>query len=239
MDICVTSSIRFLVPAIAKFFHANDLGPLVIFPKSAAIRQVLGKLRSKRSKSWIRDPGDLVYIEPAGGINNRKMYGSAAALVSGGGPFLLQNTNLVTKVLGIMGYIDDCASLPQDGHLAAVDLFCSRNKRELEMHVVQMDMLFPPMSAPTSDILSMLSRVFASPLPQRWNVPPSDSCVRQELHGRGYLKNGKATRAVVIQSIQQFLKEKGFILTDTSYYWTCVAEFMKHTSLKKDPKAPK
>eukprot|EP00930_Biecheleria_cincta_P055673 TRINITY_DN41972_c0_g1_i1.p1 TRINITY_DN41972_c0_g1~~TRINITY_DN41972_c0_g1_i1.p1 ORF type:complete len:434 (-),score=41.35 TRINITY_DN41972_c0_g1_i1:194-1495(-) len=99
---------------IAKFFHMNNLGQLTVYPRWQALQELVAAIQMRPGKQWVRDPGNLVLIEPLGKCSSsavRRLGGTTAARVaSGGGPFLLEISEaLVLDVLFKLGYsIDRC-----------------------------------------------------------------------------------------------------------------------------------
>lgn len=59
-----------LVPAIARFYHVNQLGRLTLRPPAMALVEAFTSLVRHGCDEWVRDPGDLVFIEPIGSTGN-------------------------------------------------------------------------------------------------------------------------------------------------------------------------
>ena len=102
-----------------KFWFQHDLGPLVVYPWLHAVKSVRRMLDDKRMLVWNRYMQDSAFLLPVTGAfrlggrasaNTKEKYGTgkAKAVVEGGGPLLLPNSErLVMDVLRKLGYLDD------------------------------------------------------------------------------------------------------------------------------------
>ena len=105
---------RFLLQASAKFWFANRLGSLVVYPFQLATESVHDEMMQAR-EHYERYSGDLAFLLPifsSGTLTKGciQTYGSRLArqIFRGGGPFILQDTpELSAQVLRRLGYLDD------------------------------------------------------------------------------------------------------------------------------------
>jgi hypothetical protein len=104
----------YLVQA-AKFWFANELGSLTIFPSQLATTSVRDVIR-ERSEDYECYPGNLAFCLPMSAVGppivakGLQKYGSRLArrVYRGKGPFMLHDSpDLTSQVLRRLGYLDD------------------------------------------------------------------------------------------------------------------------------------
>ena len=104
---------RYLLHASAKFWFANCLGSLTVFPFQLATLSVHEMMQAR--EHYERYSEDLAFLLPVSSTGRRtkdcvQTYGSRLArqVFRGGGPFILQDgPELPAKVLRRLGYLDD------------------------------------------------------------------------------------------------------------------------------------
>eukprot|EP00435_Cladocopium_sp_Y103_P048113 s983_g14.t1 len=104
----------YLAPAAAKFWFANRLGSLTVFPSQLATISV-HEVMQVQSDAYDCYSGDLAFILPVSSPPKntktcRQRYGSRLArqIFNGGGPFILQDSpDLTAQTLRRLGYLDD------------------------------------------------------------------------------------------------------------------------------------
>ena len=99
-----------------KFWFQHNLGPLAVFPSLHTAQKVRKVLDDKKKLVWTRYARDRAFLLPMTNptskisADSREKYGTgqARAIVGGGGPLLLPNSErLVMDVLRKLGYLDD------------------------------------------------------------------------------------------------------------------------------------
>lgn len=107
------SSPAFSVQRTAKFWFANGLGSLQVYPSLLATLALDDAIRQKRQR-WVSNTKSLAYILPITSITKGtkvglKTYGSrrARSIFQGGGPMILEDSpDLATQALHKLGYLD-------------------------------------------------------------------------------------------------------------------------------------
>eukprot|EP00434_Breviolum_minutum_P010339 symbB.v1.2.009122.t2/scaffold552.1/size189238/1 len=153
---------RFLLPACAKFWFANCLGSLTVFPFQLATISVHEMVQAR--DHYERYSGDLVFLLPVSSPSTTtkaciQTYGSRRArqVFRGGGPFILQDTpELSAQVLRRLGYLDD--DLNDD---LAEALFCFVNASLNKTQLRQLGLL-PRPGARRLDVCNRLRAAFLS-----------------------------------------------------------------------------
>ena len=54
-----------LRPAVACFYHTNEIGSLVIWPAWCAVKSATELISEQQGRLWKRDPGNLIFVEPS------------------------------------------------------------------------------------------------------------------------------------------------------------------------------
>ena len=107
-----SSSGGYPVQRIAKFWFANSLGSLCVFPLSVGTFALNSALR-QRPRKWISDTESFALVVPVRRGKSKSQlnkYGSrlGCSIFLGGGPFMLQDSgDLVAQALKKLGYLDD------------------------------------------------------------------------------------------------------------------------------------
>lgn len=172
------------IQSIAKFWYANCVGSLVVFPAALslnAIEEVIGP--DSRLSSWVHytEFGQLAYFLPAtlGGRkskSNAQTYGNALSrsIFKGGGPFMLSDSpQMVAQALRRLGYLDDelNADLPE-AMLCFVN--ASKNKTALRKQG-----FLPAQGATNSNIQAKLREAFLSTsFTGVWQVSKGDGAMQ-------------------------------------------------------------
>ena len=153
----------YLVQA-AKFWFANELGSLTIFPSQLATTSVRDVIR-ERSEDYECYPGNLAFCLPMSAVGppidakGLQKYGSRLArrVYRGKGPFMLHDSpDLTSQVLRRLGYLDD--HLNDDLTEA---LFCFLNAASNKTSLRKMGVL-PGTGAESSDVCEWLHAAFLS-----------------------------------------------------------------------------
>lgn len=153
---------RFLLQASAKFWFANCLGSLTVFPLQLATLSVHEMMQAH--EHYERYSGDLAFLLPVSSTGGSKKkavqtYGSTLArqIFRGGGPFILQDTpQLSAQVLRRLGYLDD--DLNADLREA---LFCFVNAAHNKKQLRQLGLL-PLPGARSLNVCNQLRSAFLS-----------------------------------------------------------------------------
>lgn len=108
-----------LAKKCAKFWFANQLGPLTVFPHPLAVmalHRFFTESEAVMARSWERYSGKLAYFLPISSRGGKlskhqeKMYGfvRARGVFKGGGPFMLEDSSdLVVIALRRLGFLDE------------------------------------------------------------------------------------------------------------------------------------
>ncbi|CAE6969029.1 KIN10 [Symbiodinium sp. CCMP2592] len=106
----------YLIPSVAKFWFAHDLGRLTVFPAQAGCAAAHQQIKdASPGTSWIEYRNDLAFFLPIGGERNESHevngpYGGELPrrVYIGAGPFIVKDSeNMVLEVLRRLGYLDD------------------------------------------------------------------------------------------------------------------------------------
>jgi len=196
-----------IIPAIAKFYHVNGIGPLTIWPEMYPRAEVFALLSQQPGKVWTRCRDKLAFVSPRATLTltkaNQDMYGSAqcSSVVRGGGPFILHDSEtLVFTFLQRLGYLDD--SFNSDiGE--ALDVFFSMgmNRSNLEQLGVTLD------SKGTLPDMVLRNVLTSSTTYGIWRIAPSDALVRGKLLARGLISGQHAGKEEVYDGLQHFVKQ--------------------------------
>ena len=108
-----------LAKKCAKFWFANQLGPLTVFPPQLAVmaaHRFFSESEAVTARSWERDCGKFAYFLPISSRGGKlskhqeKIYGfvRARGVFEGGGPFILEDSSdLVAIALRRLGFLDE------------------------------------------------------------------------------------------------------------------------------------
>ena len=114
---CANVESRYLIHSVAKFWLANALGSLTVFPSQCAVEalsEVIAKCANQSLDARWRCPGSMAFFLPMSNVgrisrSQASRYGSslARAAFQGGGPFILHDSvDIVSKALQKLGYFD-------------------------------------------------------------------------------------------------------------------------------------
>lgn len=154
---------QYLIQAVAKFWFANGLGSLSVFPAQLATVSAYDVMQAKKNGHAHYDKG-LAYFLPVSAVGSKskdcfETYGSRLArqIFRGGGPFMLQDSpDLTRQVLRRLGYLDD--DLNDDLPDA---LFCFLNASWNKFNLRQLGML-PGSGSHWRDVDQKLHAAFLS-----------------------------------------------------------------------------
>lgn len=217
--------------ALAKFYHVNRLGALVVYPLNCTLAQACSLMACRPEENWMPYPGNLVYVEPIGhvgakttALSKKAGSGRAAGLVSGGGPFMVDiAASLVHDVLQKLGYVDLSSDLAD-----AMHVFCEVNGAIFRKHGIRVT------STSASDRQKDLYHVFINQdMPQQWKIPRSDASLRKLLRAKGLLNNEGAEHIVVKDAIRRWLEQHGQHMPASQGYLACVLQMLRE--LERNP----
>ncbi|CAE7318076.1 unnamed protein product [Symbiodinium necroappetens] len=168
----------YLVPSVAKFWFAHDLGRLTVFPAQAGCAAAYQKIKdASPGTSWMEYRNDLAFFLPVGKqdkfhdeqVNTQFGNQKAKSVYNGGGPFMIRDSeNMVLEVLRRLGYLDE--ELNND-FSQAVDTFVRmpENKYWLRKNCKAM-----PVPTDTKEqVIAKLRRAFLSnDTSGQWRVGP-------------------------------------------------------------------
>ncbi|CAE7541703.1 hypothetical protein AK812_SmicGene107 [Symbiodinium microadriaticum] len=195
-----------LTQSTAKFWFANSLGSIAVFPQQLATEKVCRMV--SRRRRWQRYRDDLVLLLPLASprrlsTKQRKIYGTRLGqqLYVGGGPVMLKDTkNLVQRAFTKLGYLDGCFNTDlAEAALLFVNASdnCHRLRKVLD--------LLPSEGDTVADVIDKLRSALRSNLTDaRWRVAPSDSKIRQLLCKQGFLSNVNAVAEDVLRAMSQY-----------------------------------
>lgn len=154
---------HYLPPAAAKFWFANRLGSLTVFPAQLATISV-HEVMQVQSHAYDYYSEDLAFVLPVSSLGRntnacRQEYGSTLArrIFKGGGPFILQDSpDLTAQTLRRLGYLDD--DLNDDLGEA---LFCFVNAATNKQTLRRLGFL-PSSGARSSEVCEKLRAAFLS-----------------------------------------------------------------------------
>lgn len=219
-----------LVPGLAKFFHANSLGHLSVYPKQLAYGEAVAALESGSEGEWQGNPGDLVFVLPQRNGQRGKSalakYGSdrCAHFALAGGPFLLRSSSmLVDEVLSRLGYLDDQANADFG---EAVDVFASQTHNARNLRLIGIDI--PACLDMHSKRALLHSALVSSKLHGVWGTSPRDGILREMLVKHGSLACVDAPVGDAWTALLRFSSERGLPATKT--YNGLVAQVNRHLS---------
>lgn len=205
----VTSSIS----AIAKFWFANSLGSLTVYPNQCAVEVLHQTLLRDKSRKWCSSGRNLAFFLPVVGV--RKFSGEykrrveehgnelAYKIFEGGGPFVLKDSaDMVKGALTRLKYLNlDSRSLNSDV-MEAMQVFAntSRNKANLR------NMSLMPSPNDTLDQAQLkLRRAFLSnKCGGAWQMPVPDLAIRYFLLNRRLIPSISVSEPVVLNAMQKF-----------------------------------
>lgn len=203
-----------ILPAIAKFFHANSIGPVTLWPGVSALIQFRAALASHPHRAWRRNPGDQIFVLPkAQSLSSKsdlEQHGSreCSRVVRGGGAFIIQDSACVVDLfLHRLGYL--CADLECDVG-DAVDVFSKMNMNHA--HLTQIGISIPSY-VQTFTKKSMLHAALASPRATgHWQIAPKDTAVRSLLKALGKIPSTDVSSSTFNKALVSYSRLKGLPL---------------------------
>ncbi|CAE7715060.1 unnamed protein product [Symbiodinium sp. CCMP2592] len=200
-----------LTQSTAKFWFANSLGSLVVFPQQFATQKVCSAASGRRR--WQRYRDDLVLLLPLASRRRlsqkqQNIYGTSLGwqLYRGGGPVMLKDSkNLVRRAFTKLGYLDAC--LNTDMEEAAL-LFVNAHDNTYKLRKV-LDLL-PSEGDTVAEVIDKLRCAFRSNLTDaRWRVAPRDSSIRRLLYKQGFLSNVNVAAEDVLAAMSEYSRQHG------------------------------
>ena len=227
-----------LVPAMAKFWFQNSLGPLVVCPMLSAVERVHQILMEER-KAWIPYRHDLAFVLPVSGgasstsicKSDKQKYGNAMSkqIFLGGGPFIVpKSRSLTDDFLRRLRYLDnDMNADPKEAML--IFLNYTRNKRNLRKTGTM------PNEGDTYDEIyaKIKTALLSGDISGNWSLAPSDLSIRQKLVAEGLLDHAAQPHWETLIAMRQFARMKGLPVMKT--YNGCVWQLC-HWLKPTDPK---
>lgn len=206
----------YLVQATAKFWFANELGSLTIFPSQLATTSVRDVIR-EGIEDYECYPGNLAFCLPMSAVGRPidakglQKYGSRLArrVYRGKGPFMLHDSpDLTSQVLRRLGYLDD--HLNDDLTEA---LFCFLNATSNKTSLRKMGVL-PGTGAESTDVSERLHAAFLSNGSSgQWQYIKKDvtsmSDVLKHLRRAKVIAKGKYSRTEVFQAMKMYSHRYG------------------------------
>ena len=154
----------YTIQGIAKFWFANSLGPLTVFPSQMGLNQLLNLIRQGNQQTWSTCSIRRAFLLPRSATgkitkSGTQKYGSrvARAIYRGGGPLMLKDSSdLTSEALQKLGFLDD-----QENADLTEAMFCflnsTRNKTNLRLRG-----MLPASGTPSIHVEKQLQQVFLS-----------------------------------------------------------------------------
>eukprot|EP00931_Biecheleriopsis_adriatica_P107203 TRINITY_DN81546_c0_g1_i1.p1 TRINITY_DN81546_c0_g1~~TRINITY_DN81546_c0_g1_i1.p1 ORF type:complete len:530 (-),score=88.38 TRINITY_DN81546_c0_g1_i1:37-1626(-) len=199
------------VPAIAKFWFTNSLGPLAVWPPQLAYFAFKSLMSDHKERGWQTHTHELCFVLPHDNVRPAKSKSALAdfgtgrcrGIATGGGPFMLADSpELPEKILRRLGYLDDGRNTDFD---EALSLFCSivSNKRLL----LSVDAEFA--DARCSDRRLKFRRLMLSGKTYgHWQIAPSFNNLGDLLASKG-LVSSQATSSDIFEAMQLYADMHG------------------------------
>ena len=201
-----------LLQSIAKFWYANSLGPLTVFPWQIAIDAAYATASSPCQRKFLRNEEELAFILPVSSRPSRKgripKYGTglARSVFRGGGPFMLKDSaDVVARALRRLGYLDLewNSNLPE-----AMRGFC--NVAENKQNLRKVGQL-PVPSNTASEVEDKLRwSLLSNSSSFQWRTAPKDTDVRNILFKEGLLDTGLASKRRVFSAMRELADREGW-----------------------------
>ena len=218
-----------LLPAIAKFWFQNSLGPLVVCPMLSAVERVHQILMEER-KTWIPYRHDLAFVLPVSGRffrtqmckSDKQKYGNSTSkkIFLGGGPFIVpKSRSLTDDVLRKLHYLDnDMNADPKEAMLILLN--DTLNKRNLRKSGTM-----PNEEDSYDEIYAKIETALMSgDVRGTWSfAAPRDLSIRQKLVAEGLLDHAAQPHWETLIAMRQFARRNGLPVMKT--YNGCVWQF--------------
>ncbi|CAE6969018.1 unnamed protein product [Symbiodinium sp. CCMP2592] len=200
----------YLIPSVAKFWFAHDLGRLTVFPAQAGCAAAHQKiLYASPGTAWIEYRNDLAFFLPVGDRQapsrvNAQLGGQlAGAIYRGGGPFIIEDSeDMVREVLHRMGYLDEEFSNDlSEALLTFVSM--PENSYWLRKNCKAM----PDPTDTAEDVVEKLRRAFLShDTSGQWRRAPD---MRPELLRAGFLRKQHGDQSAVADAMRRYIERYG------------------------------
>ena len=200
---------EYVVHAAAKFWRANSLGALAVYPQQLTVKTLSRLIISdKNNRQWFRHLEKLAIVIPIASSStmskkDKQKYGSRLAkqVFKGGGPFMLHDSkDMVQQVLTKLAFLDG----DMNADLAEAMLVFS-NAPENQYQLRKNLNLLPAAGDTIADVEEKLRHAFLSHLTSgRWRFAPRDRVVRTLLRKDGLLTNDKAEAVEVFGAMAKY-----------------------------------
>lgn len=204
-----------LIPAIVRFYVANQLGPLPVWPDENAIAAIHETIQSNPHRNWTPYQGGAVYVIPwsqsASKANVRECgTRTCARIFRGGGPFVTDDSrDLVHYILTRLGFLDNDFNTDVG---EAVDMFksMSMNRRKLG----EMGFSIPAHLSEDSKV-AILHTAFVSPRSHgSWQIAPQDGGIRHKFILEHLVPEGVG-RDQMFAALRTYVEREGLPLRKT------------------------
>eukprot|EP00930_Biecheleria_cincta_P014047 TRINITY_DN12242_c0_g1_i2.p1 TRINITY_DN12242_c0_g1~~TRINITY_DN12242_c0_g1_i2.p1 ORF type:complete len:554 (-),score=66.52 TRINITY_DN12242_c0_g1_i2:316-1977(-) len=225
-----------LLPAIAKFWHVNQLGDLTVWPDHLAYKACEDLLEEQSSRCWLRYESDLAFVIPQGetcggknlGRDDLALFGSRyrRKVAMGGGPFLLRRSSeLPEQLLRKLGFLDGSMNESVE---EALHVFCHVKANKKALRTASVRILHLPT---TSAKLEQLKSVALSTKERgNWQIAPLNTSVREHLVGLHLLPNKLAKRAEVLNAMTDCVSRCGQTPMKTNgLVWQYTLHILNHS----------
>ncbi|CAE6971740.1 unnamed protein product [Symbiodinium natans] len=190
-----------MVAALAKFFHANQLGRLTVRPLHEGLTQAFSALERPPAGGWAPDPKNLVFLKHRGEAGRGPAVTDTPREARKEGPFLTSiSDSLVERVLLRFGYLQ-AGEESREQVTEAIQLFCDRNQKELQKYGLQAAQQQLP------DARESLHQIFTEPNRlQVWRRAADDVKVRSRLKDVGEIRHAGAPRPQLLEAMRRLLR---------------------------------
>ena len=203
----------FLTPACAKFWFANDLGSLTVFPSQPATLAVQDVMtQHAKAGCWAQYLEDFAFVLPCSTRHRHGLekYGNSIArgVYAGSGPFILKDSSQTTSlVLRRLGYLDDGLNADES---EAVLSFINATKNKVQLRKMQ---LLPKPSDNINQAKGKLRAAFLSHACKGlWHIPGDRTKdVTVILRKAGILSKpgGQYSRNELLDAMRLYARKKG------------------------------
>ncbi|CAE7403797.1 unnamed protein product [Symbiodinium sp. CCMP2592] len=231
-----------LIPCIAKFWFANSLGDLTVFPNQCAIQALYKTIRqASPAAKWTDDPGTLAFLFPMGTaprskLKRRQLGGARASKIAKGpGPSMIEDSpDLAQRILRKLGYLDD--SFNSD-LVEALQVFVNSSENKRLLRTIG---AIPDLRDADSAMATTLRQAFlSSGVDGSWQQAPSDRNVRQLLLQHRLLPKS-ASKGDVFKAMQQYARKESLetMKTYNGLVWRIVASVNAKDPCRRDVVSP-
>lgn len=223
--------------ALAKFWYINKLGPLTVYPPDHAHNSIKAHLLHNSARNWRPKGEELVFVlpqsNPRGSKKSPAAYGTAhaAAIVAGGGPFvLIESADMVERFLHKLGYMD--GDLNSDLE-EALFVFSQVTKNSTSLRKFGISSLCE--STPRQVLANVRRALQSNDNGGCWQIPPTDTNVRRYFVKAGRLQCADAPRQDVHNALKAFSKEFNMPSRKTyhAYVWQVLEHLNKDNPLRR------